>query len=280
VKQLISIGMPVFNCSNYIDQSIISIINQSYTEWELIIIDDNSTDDTLDKIKKYNDSRIHLYCNANNMGLPSCLNECINISKGKYFARMDGDDIMINDRLEKQIEYLENNSSIDVVGGFAYVIDINNKIIGLRNSAPPRDLNELIKVQGYFIHPTVMGKIEWFIQNQYDDKIKRCQDFELWLRTYQSSSFIVLNEYLLFYREVGDNYKMKYYNVYLNLKNILNKHRGKLSSLYYFQSLSKAYLKYYLFDLLMYFGLLLPKQQIGLKEIEEIQKLLNKAINL
>ena len=270
--------MPVYNCVDYIDDAITSIINQSYANWELIIIDDCSQDNTLGKIEKYKDSRIFVIKNEINKGLPACLNICINKSRGEYFARMDGDDIMVKDRLEKQIVFLSSNPNIDVIGSLAYLIDRNNKIKGFKKCIFPENLDEVIKFQGYFIHPTVMGKVEWFIQNMYDEKIKRCQDFELWLRTYNFSNFYVLRENLLFYREVQANYKQKYYQVYLNLKQILKKHRNLLSIKQYYLSLMIAYLKYMLFDIFVFIGLLQPKQELGLNDIEEIQKQLNKVM--
>ena len=135
MEYLVSIGMPVYNCSKYIDDAIISIINQSYTKWELIIVDDFSKDDTIEKIRKFNDPRIRIVINECNKGLPACLNICINNSNGEYFARMDGDDIMVIDRLKKQVEFFKNNPDLaDVIGGLAYLIDQDNEIKGYKKS--------------------------------------------------------------------------------------------------------------------------------------------------
>jgi len=278
--ELVSIGMSVYNCSSYINDSIKSIINQTYSNWELIIVNDNSTDDTLEKISNYKDTRIKLINNDTNKGLPYGLNLCIKLSSGKYFARMDGDDIMVEDRLEKQVKFLETNPQIDVVGSFAYVIDSSRNILGLRNVVPPKNLKELISTQGYFIHPSVVGKREWFLTNLYDEEIRRCQDFELWLRTYSFSNFYILKEHLLFYRELGESSRWKYYQVFKNIKIILQKHRTKISFFQYILSLSKAYIKYLFYSILKLLGLLQAKYKIDSEKKEEIQVKLNKVISL
>jgi hypothetical protein len=193
---------------------------------------------------------------------------------------MDGDDIMVTERLKMQVEFFNNNTDYDVIGGLAYLIDQDNEVKGYKKSLSPKSVNEIIKLQGYFIHPTVMGKLDWFKKNLYDANINRCQDFELWLRTFEFSNFYIMEEKLLFYREIKTNYKEKYYQVYLNLKQILEKHKKLLSKKQYFTSLSKAYLKYLLFEVFVYFGILQYNQHLSTSELETIKNQLYKAIEI
>ncbi len=93
VSPLVSIGMPVFNCEKTLRATVASILNQDYGNWELIIIDDGSSDMTLDTARSFTDPRIRVVPGAGNLCLPARLNEAVGLSRGKYFARMDGDDI-------------------------------------------------------------------------------------------------------------------------------------------------------------------------------------------
>ena len=103
---LVSIGMPVYNCAATVAQAIRSILNQTFEDWELLIVDDGSTDDTLKVIASFKDPRIIVSKGERNEGLPARLNDCVRRARGKYFARMDGDDIAYPERLRKQLEYL------------------------------------------------------------------------------------------------------------------------------------------------------------------------------
>lgn len=117
-KSLISIVMPTYNVADYLEESLKSVVVQSYTEWELIICDDGSTDGTLSILDLWSlkDDRIRIIKNKENQGISIALNNCLAIARGKYIARCDGDDVMVRDRLERQLEFLLENPSIDLVG--------------------------------------------------------------------------------------------------------------------------------------------------------------------
>ena len=108
-KKLISVVLPVYNCKEYIRDSVQSILQQTYKNFELIIVDDGSEDGTLDILNNFKDKRIRLYKNKYNRGLIYSLNKALNKSKGQFIARMDADDICELNRLQKQINYLDNN---------------------------------------------------------------------------------------------------------------------------------------------------------------------------
>lgn len=198
---LVSIGLPVYNGSRYIRFAIDSILSQTYDNFELLITDDGSTDNTLLVLNQYHDSRIKIISDGKNKGISYRLNQQIALAQGKYFIRMDSDDIMFPKRIEKQVEYLEQHPEIDVIGSKAIVIDEQNKIIGGRGRVKNiNSVNELF-LGTRFLHPTVAGRIEWFKKWKYRDEVSGCEDLDLWIRSYKKSSFHDLNEYLMFYRD-------------------------------------------------------------------------------
>lgn len=224
-KDLISVGIPFFNAEKFLSKAIESVISQSYDNWELLLLDDGSNDGSLEIAERFEqkDNRIKVFSDGKNKGLGARLNELAALSNGEYIARMDADDIMHPIRLETQVQILKDNPNIDVLGTNAYVIDENNLVFGMRY----RENSGLIKVE-HFIHPTIMGKKQWFLDNPYDEKAIRIEDAELWYRTKSFSNFMMTNDPLLFYREFGSYYYPKYIKVipsliYLNNKYPLNK---------------------------------------------------------
>ena len=123
---LVTIGIPCYNVGRFIALSIKSVLAQTYTNFELIITDDGSTDNTVDEIRKFNDSRIIMIVDGENHGISYRLNQQIDMAKGYIFIRMDGDDIMFPNRVEKQVKYLQEHPNIDVVGTGAVIIDDEN----------------------------------------------------------------------------------------------------------------------------------------------------------
>ncbi|MBL4745966.1 MAG: glycosyltransferase family 2 protein [Flavobacteriaceae bacterium] len=278
VKGLISIGIPFYNAENFLDFAICSVLNQTYTNWELFLLDDGSTDNSLSVIKKYEkDSRISVLSDGENKGLPTRLNQLSNLSNGKYYARMDADDVMFPTRLEKQYFFLENNCEIDIVGTGAIVIDANNTITGLRNvltgQVKIKSVYEVLK-KGLFIHPSVMGKSSWFKKNPYDIKLKRAQDLDLWARSIEGSKFHVLNEPLLFYREDALVSLNKALKANLYTIKIATKHQGKLSKVQFFEIYFKSYSKSFIYlvcNVLGLMKLLVNRRSIKLSTDESIR---------
>lgn len=196
IQPLVTIAIPVYNAANYIGFAIRSVINQTYNNWELFLINDGSSDESLDIMYSYAaiDSRIKIINDGENKGLVSRLNQSVSEANGKYYARMDADDIMFRSRLIEQVNFLEDNPGIDVLGSSIMTIDDKNNIIG--SGFYHGKVNS-------FVHPTIMGRTAWFINNPYHEWAVRAEDFELWCRTSEFSNFWVLDKPLLFYREFG-----------------------------------------------------------------------------
>ena len=201
-EPLITVAMPVYNAGKYLRLAVLSIVNQSYSNWELLIIDDGSSDDSFLSIADINDSRMTIYRDGVNRGLAARLNEAIDLAKGDYFARMDGDDISYPDRFLKQVTELQKNLNLDLVATRAITINENNLATGLfpyaisHSEICARPWNGF-----YFPHPTWMGKIAWFRKYRYSVPAPYCcEDQELILRSYRDSHLETLNEILFAYR--------------------------------------------------------------------------------
>ncbi len=201
MEPLVSIGMPIFNGEKTLKAAINSVLNQTYSNWELILIDDGSKDRTLSVVKSFNDSRIKVISDGLNLKLPKRLNQIISISRGKYFARMDGDDVSYPERLQTQVEYLENHPNVDILGTQILIFDGDGNSRG--KSALTQSHQEICcrPWAGFSLaHPTWMGKLEWFSTHKYREEAIRMEDYDLLLRTYKNSRFACLPQILLGYR--------------------------------------------------------------------------------
>lgn len=200
-EPLVTIGIPCYNVGRFIALSIRSVLMQTYTNFELIITDDGSTDNTVDEIRKFNDSRIKLSVDGENCGISYRLNQQIDMAKGNIFIRMDGDDIMFPNRVEEQVKYLQEHPNVDVIGAGAVIIDDDNTIIGLRQGEISVKNPEDAINNSVFIHPTVAGRLSFFKKYKYDEELSGVEDKDLWCRGLQDSIFEFIQEPLIFYRD-------------------------------------------------------------------------------
>lgn len=202
---LISVILPVYNAEKYIKESIDSILNQTYNNFELIIINDGSRDNSAEIIKLYSDQRIRYY-EQQNQGLAKTLNTALSYAKGKYIARQDNDDISLPDRFEKQINFLEHNPEIAILGSWAEIIDENGLKTGRFHHHPTSSL-ELrfgLVFDNPFVHSSIMARKDvieetgmYYLENDY------FEDHNLWSRISYYHQVNNLNEDLLLYREVN-----------------------------------------------------------------------------
>lgn len=199
---VVTVAMPVYNAGGFLRHAVLSIVKQTFTNWELLIIDDGSTDDALDSIADIEDSRIILIRDGHNKGLAFRLNQAIDLAKGTYFARMDQDDISYPERFERQVFALNNSLDIDLVSVRSISISNANRVVGY---LPYEQAHEEICAKpwrGFLMaHPTWMGRVEWFRKYRYSHASPYfCEDQELLLRSYESSRFLGLPEILFAYR--------------------------------------------------------------------------------
>ncbi|TRX29452.1 glycosyltransferase family 2 protein [Flavobacterium franklandianum] len=270
---LVSIAIPFYNTEKYLDLAIQSIIDQTYQNWRLLLINDGSTDASLAIARKYeNDPRVTIYSDGQNKNMSFRLNEFAKIVTTKYLARMDADDIMHPKKIEKQIQLLESHPEIDVLGTNAYSINENSIVEGIRLKFPKGE--ELSKVNT-FIHPTIIAKTAWFIANPYDIKIERIDDKELWFRTHKKYNFQILTEPLFFYREFGNDYYKKYFKGFKYLLYALKKHHYNLDFLKFGIQYSIAGVVYCLFNLVGKESILVSRRNainVDKLTIEEVLK--------
>lgn len=201
----ISVVMSIFNGEKYLKECLSSILKQSYSNFELLIINDCSTDYTEEIINEFmiKDKRIKYFKNQVNQGLTKNLNKLITLSTGDLIARMDADDIACKDRFLSQVSVFEQDEDVDVV--FTNATIINDKSKYVCESWRPSDSEKIIKLMpvfNYIIHPSVMIKKETlFDVGLYDESYVTGQDHELWLRIIKNEGkFYYLNKKLLNYR--------------------------------------------------------------------------------
>ena len=198
--------MPVFNGEKYLSDSIESILNQTYNNFEFLIIDDKSVDNSIGIINNYKDSRIRLIECARNKGQTIRLNQGLNMANGKYIARIDQDDISMLQRLKKQIEFFENNSSIGLIGTKFILIDKDGKIVNKEKVNHKIETNPIaIKWQLLWRqvigHSTVMFRKKDALKcGGYDVKYTFAQDYALWSLMSQYTEISQLDEVLTKYR--------------------------------------------------------------------------------
>lgn len=195
----ITVLMPVYNCELYIKEAIESVLNQSYSDFELLIIDDASTDKTLSIIKTYVDSRIQLIEKPLNTGYTNSLNLGLELAKGTYIARMDGDDISMPERFEKQEAFLDANREVVLCGALFNVIG-SDLVVKLPEH---HDEIKLGLLRGNCMaHPSVMIRKQILDEFSivYDLSKEPAEDFDLWVRLLSFGKLYNLQEVLLNYR--------------------------------------------------------------------------------
>lgn len=197
----ITIGLPFHNCEKTLASALQSVFAQTDPDWQLLLIDDGSTDGSLAIARRVRDPRVVVISDGVNRGLPYRLNQIAALSQGRYLARMDGDDLMHPERLQRQRAFLDRNPGVDAVGSPAFIIDARNEVTGRRGDARFDPSPRAVLEHGLFIHPTVMGSRDWFRSHPYDPGFVRAEDRELWCRAAGKATFARLEDALLFYRE-------------------------------------------------------------------------------
>lgn len=265
----ISVVMSVYNGSNFLDQSIRAILDQTFQDFEFIIIDDASTDETPDIIKNYADQdfRIRAFRNEKNIGPAGFiknLNTGCKEAKGKYIARIDHDDISRQDRFQLQYDFLENNPDIFIVGAALRKVDENNGDLGLM--IPPENDEQIRKIMPKKIslyHPVIMFRKD-FYEDFYREKMQYCEDYDFYLRIMTDNLKMAnLKDCLLDYRILQNSLSREQDKVIKNL--FINQ-----SKVFYKERLEKDKDSYDTFD---------PNDFLNIYE-KPSKQLFTKAINV
>jgi len=201
LQPLVSVGLPFYNNERTLPDAIRSVFAQTLANWELIMVDDGSSDGSLGLAESVEDARVRVISDGENRKLPFRLNQIAQLAAGKYLARLDADDLLHPQRLEKQIAYLENHPETDLVDTGMYLIDDTNILLGARGLEPLRTSPAEALRSAVLNHATVTGKTQWFRDNPYDTSFVRRQDYELWCRTCEHSIFARIPEPLYLVRK-------------------------------------------------------------------------------
>ncbi len=198
----ITVAIPVFNAGCHLRLAVLSIVCQSFKNWELLIIDDGSTDDALLTISDIHDPRIRILRDGYNKGLACRLNQAIDLARGQFFARMDQDDVSYPDRFACQLALLERDPNLDMVAVRAVTISDDNALAGkLPYALAHRDICIRPWLGFYLPHPTWMGSLAWFRAHRYICPGPYfCEDQDLLLRSYDKSRFVTVDRVLFAYR--------------------------------------------------------------------------------
>lgn len=198
--------MAVWNSEKYLVEAIESVLNQTFRDFELIVINDGSIDNSSNILKKYadKDNRVVLV-ERENKGLTKSLNEGCRLAKGKYIARMDADDISIEDRLLKQYEFLERNADVVMVGSEVEIIDEQGLELGPRGTVlDSHNIRKrlLLGDGSTLTHPVIMARRDAMKKiGYYDEEFTTSQDLDLFLKITEVGSAVNLSETLLLYRQ-------------------------------------------------------------------------------
>lgn len=200
----ISLIMSVYNGEDYLSEAIDSVVNQSFTDWELIVINDCSTDSTSEILSRYEaqDSRIKVHTNEVNLRLPSSLNKALTLAKGKYVARMDADDICMPNRLQMQYDFMESHTDVDLSS--CRFMTLKNGVIssgGCGGKSDAESIKALLLVTNPILHPGIIAKRDVISALGYDKNFTCTEDMELWTRfILEGKKVEILSEYLMIYR--------------------------------------------------------------------------------
>jgi glycosyltransferase involved in cell wall biosynthesis len=199
---LVSIIMSMRNSAPTIDAAVRSVLMQTLRDWELIVIDDGSSDRGGTIVAGIGDERIRLIRESSSVGLAARLNQAVDLARGEFIARMDADDICFPERLSRQVARLREDSQLDLIGCGAVVFTSGGELIG----EMPIGINHRDIVVRPFVgfplpHPTWCGRASWFRNNRYDARLRYAEDQDLLLRSFRQSRLGGLNRVLLGYRQ-------------------------------------------------------------------------------
>lgn len=212
---LVTVLMPAYNAAPYLREAVDSILGQTLTDFELLVVDDGSTDETVEILNGYRDPRLRVVLSPSNQGVTAALNRGLDLAAGRYIVRMDADDISLPDRLDKQVRYLDEHPEIGVCGGSIH--GFNDK----REFDPPvphpqwhEPMACTLPFGTVLLHPTVIFRSELFRDGlRYDPDYPHAEDYELWCRLARITRLAVLPAIVLRYRMHGHSVSSRFHRI-------------------------------------------------------------------
>ncbi len=206
---MVTVLMPVYNASEFLRETMDSILDQTYEEFEFLIINDGSTDSSVNIIESYEDERIRLIHNPENLGLIKTLNKGIETAHGKYIVRMDADDIAEKNRIETQVNFMENNYDVAVAGSNGMMFLSNKPMIKKPTDFPTRysEIRCKLLFESPIMHPAVIMRKSVLLENnyRYRDEYKATEDYGLWMEIAKDNKIVNIPQKLLRYRIVSSS---------------------------------------------------------------------------
>jgi len=224
---LVSITSAFHNEEVHLLYMIKSVFAQTFTDWELILIDDGSTDNSLQIAQSIDDPRVRVYTNGQNLGRSASLNKLNSLARGKYIARFDADDMCSPTKIQKQVAFLESHPQVDIVGTGICYLNKNDLPVGHSFVLPSHDqiCGQPTRFLG-IVHGSILGKREWFQKNHYDESLSMSVDYDLFFCTYKSSTFANISQPLYYYRlDQSFNLKKQFKARYSNAKFLFDRQK-------------------------------------------------------
>lgn len=209
---LVSVVIPVYNRPHVVE-TIKSICRQTYQNLEILVIDNDSTDDTQQQVLSINDTRVKLYVNEKNMGQTFSINRGLELANGKYIARIDSDDIALPTRIQKQVEFMEKNPDYVLCGSFVkFISDDDKELFVVKMPTTYKGIEFMHTIACGMYHPAAMYRKSIIDQFgiRYDPNIKMAEDYDLWIKLMRHGKALNLPEILVLYRRGNNNDSQKY----------------------------------------------------------------------
>lgn len=221
-QPLLTIGISFYNNAYTLEDLVKCIFAQTFQDWELIFIDDGSTDGGVRIIEKITDLRVRIICDGKNLGRSVRYNQITDMARGEYVARFDADDLSMPDRFEKLVLFMGSHPEIDVVSSDMLSVDENEEVKGRRYNPVSHDeicANPLNHV--YLAHGPMVARKEWLIKHKYPEQYRIAIDYALLLSSYKDSHFASIPEPLYIYREYITHSFKKYVKTSFSVTRII-----------------------------------------------------------
>ena len=224
----VCVFVPFYNVRDTLRHAVISVLNQSYPAWQLILLNDGSIDDSVDTIVDLVDNDFVLLVSGNtNKGLVYRLNQMVELTDAPYIARMDADDLMHPDRLRLQMEAFRFNPQLDIVSAGMAVMNRNYQVMGVRSVDGQPTLSDYMKYGG-LVHASCIFRREFLERNRYDPEFFRAEDREIFLRGLPDAHYYCVNKPLYFCSEYDRFNKKRYLDSYRTERKIILQHGPRL----------------------------------------------------
>lgn len=237
----VSIAIPFYNAEQFLPEAIRSVFAQTHSDWELVLINDGSTDNSLNIAQAVNDPRVRVISDGKNKRLAARLNEFVALAKYEYILRMDADDLMVPTRIEELLRMIEQ-SGADLVTSGVYSVRNNLDMIGCRGQdfTNPTFQDILSRKIG-ITHAALLARKSWYIRNKYDEGLSIAQDLDLWLRASFKKDLKIIStkKPLYIYREENNVTADKLLRAYRNERKMIKRYTKSLFNIL----ILKSYLK-------------------------------------